>query len=254
MSSADRWDEKCAEQIVSEKTGGTTRTRDVPGAPPGTHDFDVVLPGGYVIAVEATTHADSGQLGLYAAIRQRGDWIFPELNCSWDLLIDPATRVRELHAEAGSLLARHPGVLADMDAFRPRADSRLYQLGVRAVRKLPQLSPPQVICEPDNFDLRVLEPQDGRTIAQVVERLARLKAGELEAAEADERHLFAWIDFFQKTALADLGFTGLPQANPVLPAPIDAVWIAEAFCPGRVLTYRLRDGWTDHGTWQLEAP
>ena len=62
MSSADRWDEKCAEQIVGEKTGGTTRTRDVPGAPDGTHDFDVVLPGGYVIAVEATTHADSGQL------------------------------------------------------------------------------------------------------------------------------------------------------------------------------------------------
>ena len=70
-----------------------------------------------------------------------GDWIFPELNCSWYLLIDRATRVRELHAEARPLLAGHPGVLADIDAFRPHADSRLYQLGVRAVRKLPQLSP-----------------------------------------------------------------------------------------------------------------
>ena len=255
MSASDRWDEKHAEQIVRERTGGTTRTRDVPGAPPGTHDFDVVRPGGRILAVEATLHTDPEQLRLYAAIRQYGEWIFPELICSWYLILDPAaTRARELRAEAGTLLARHPIVQADTDGFRPRADSRLHQLGVRGVRKLPRLHPPQVICEPDDFDSAVLEPQDGRAIAGVIEHLAGRKAGKLARADADERHLFAWIDFFQKTTLADLGRTGLPQANPSLPAPVDAVWIAEAFCPGRVLTYSHRNGWTDRGTWQSEVP
>lgn len=93
MSSADRWDEKHAEQIVGEKTGGLAHTRDVPGAPPGTHDFDVVLPDGRILAVEATPHADPEQFRLYAAIRQYGEWIFPELTCSWYLILDPvATR------------------------------------------------------------------------------------------------------------------------------------------------------------------
>ena len=216
MSASDRWDEKHAEQIVRERTGGTTRTRDVPGAPPGTHDFDVVLPGGRILAVEATLHTDPEQLRLYAAIRQYGEWIFPELTCSRTQSFDQAaTRARELRGEAGTLLARHPIVQADMDGFRPRPDSRLHQLGVRGVRKLPRLHPPQVICEPDDFDSAVLEPQDGRAIAGVIEQLAGFgKAWKPRRADADERHLFAWIDFFQKTTLADLGRTGLPQANP----------------------------------------
>ena len=46
---------------------------------------------------------------------------------------------------------------------------------------------------------------------------------------------------------------GWPAADPDLPAPVDAAWIAEAFRPGRVLTYSRRDGWTDHGTWQAET-
>jgi NACHT domain len=230
VSSADRWDEKHAEQIVGQLTGGTIRTRDVPGAPPGTHDFDVVLPDGRVLAVEATLHTDRRQLGLHAALRQYGEWSHPELACSWYLILDPeATQVRSLHAEAGTLLASHPGVLAGLDGFRPRADSRLYQLGVRGIRKLPQLHPPQVICEPDDFDLAVLDPQNGRTVAGVIEQLASRKAAKLARADADERHLFAWIDFFQKTTLADLGHTGLPMASPALPAPVDAAWIAEAF-------------------------
>ena len=255
MSSADRWDEKHAEQIVGELTGGTTRTRDVPGAPPGTHDFDVVLPDGRVLAVEATLHTDRRQLGLHAALRQYGEWAYPELACSWYLILDPeATQVRSLHAEAGALLASHPGVLDGLDGFRPRAGSRLYQLGVRGIRKLPQLYPPQVICEPDDFDLAVLDPQDRRTVAGVIEQLASWKAAKLARADADERHLFAWIDFFQKTTLADLGHVGLPMADPVLPAPVDVTWIAEAFCPGRVLTYSRREGWIDYGTWQAETP
>ena len=51
--------------------------------------FDVVLPDGRVLAVEATLHTDRRQLGLHAAIRQYGDWSYPEPACSWYLILDP---------------------------------------------------------------------------------------------------------------------------------------------------------------------
>ena len=97
--------------------------------------------------------------------------------------------------------------------------SRLHELGVRGVRKIPQLHPSHVICKPHDFDLAVLDPQGGRTVAGVIEQLAGQKAAKLARADADERHLFIWIDFFQKTTLADLGHTDLPKADHVLPAP-----------------------------------
>ena len=63
-----------------------------------------------------------------------------------------------------ALLASHLGVLAGMHGFRPRIDSRLYELGVR---KIPQLHPAQVICEPDDFDLRetVMRQEAGKSVA-----------------------------------------------------------------------------------------
>jgi hypothetical protein len=157
--------------------------------------------------------------------------------------------VRTLHAEAGTLLASHPDVLAGLDDFRPRASNCRYQLGVRGIRKVPQLHPPQVICEPDDFNLAVLDPEGGHTVARVIEQLASRKAAKLARADADERHLFAWIDFFQKTTLADLALRPACGRSRSSRA-VDAAWIAEAFCPGRVLTYSRREGWADHGTWQ----
>jgi hypothetical protein len=83
--------------------------------------------------------------------------------------------------------------------------------------------------------------------------LAGKDAVKLGQAIADERHLFVWIDFFQKDAVADLRSGGLPGAKPALPPEVDMVWVAEAFCPGRVLTCSLRDGWADSGTWESSA-
>jgi hypothetical protein len=109
------------------------------------------------------------------------------------------------------------------------------------------------VCEPDDFDLRSLDHQDGHALAADVEELAGKDAVKLGQAIADERHLFVWIDFFQKDAVADLRSGGLPGAKPALPPEVDMVWVAEAFCPGRVLTCSLRDGWADSGTWESSA-
>ena len=45
-------------------------------------------PDGRVLAVEATLHTDRRQLGLHAALRQYGEWAYPELACSWYLILD----------------------------------------------------------------------------------------------------------------------------------------------------------------------
>jgi hypothetical protein len=52
--------------------------------------------------------------------------------------------VSALRAEVEALLA--VAEQAGHDRFRPRESSRLHELGVRAVIKLPQVQPPQVIC------------------------------------------------------------------------------------------------------------
>jgi hypothetical protein len=177
----------------------------------------------------------------------------PGLSSSLYLLIDRDTHVRTLRAQAEALIAEEPAFRSGSEWFRPDEGSPLHKIGVRAVRKLPGLLPRQIVCEPDDFDLRSPDHQAGHALAADVEQLARKDAGKLGQAIADERHLFVWIDFFQKDAVADLRSGGLPGAKPALPPEVDMVWVAEAFCPGRVLTCSLRDGWTDSGTWQSSA-
>jgi hypothetical protein len=253
VSQTDRWDQRHAEEIVAAVTHGRFRSRDVPGAPQGIHDFDVELPDGRVVAVEVMRHNSAGRLQVLAEIQER-TWTFPGLASSWHLTlsVDPQAQVGALHAEAEDLLA--VAAQAGHDRFQPRQGSRLHQLGVRAVIKLPQVRPPQVICAfTDDFDPAILEPTAGRAVVQAVEQRAARKAQQKAASpqwgEADERHLFLWIEFSQRATLADLGFVGTPQTAPQLPPSIDAVWVAEALCPGRVLLYRCDEGWADHGVW-----
>lgn len=245
-----RRDELNAAQIVCERTGGTTTRRDYPGAPPRTHDFDLLLPDGRIIALEVTSNTDPGYRSLFNAIKQQGEWPAPALSCSVYLLIDRDTRIRALREQAEFLLRSEPAMQTGAERFHPEEGNPLYTIGVRAVRKLPELLPRQIVCEPDDFDLRTLDHQDGHALAADVEQLARQDADKLGKTIADERHLFVWIDFFQKDAVADLRSGGLPRIRPVLPPEIDVVWVAEAFCPGRVLTYSCSDGWADSGIWQ----
>jgi len=47
-----------AGRVLSDILGGTVVPRDVAGAPPGTHDLDLVLGDGRIIAVEETVSTD----------------------------------------------------------------------------------------------------------------------------------------------------------------------------------------------------
>src|SRR5439155_12459134 len=71
VSQTDRWDSRHAEEIVAAVTHGGIRSRAVPGAPPGIHDFDVELPDGRVVAVGVTRHNIAGRLQVLAEIQKR---------------------------------------------------------------------------------------------------------------------------------------------------------------------------------------
>ena len=60
-----------AGRVLSGILGGTVVPRDVPGAPPGTHDFDLVLGGGRVIAVEETISTNRQIVEFWAALHDQ---------------------------------------------------------------------------------------------------------------------------------------------------------------------------------------
>ena len=80
-------DEEAAGTIVARYVGGTVVPRDVPGAPDGTHDLDIVLPDGSVIAVEVTSARESKLLSIYAtAFGKR--WEAPNLSAHWQVAFE----------------------------------------------------------------------------------------------------------------------------------------------------------------------
>lgn len=50
--------------ILSDVLGGNVVYRDVPGAPPGTHDFDLTSSDNRIIAVEVTISTDQKGRGV----------------------------------------------------------------------------------------------------------------------------------------------------------------------------------------------
>ena len=113
-----------------------------------------------------------------------GSWELPGLTHSWHLTLsaNPQASIRRFYAEAAGLLNAVP-----QDApgrFRPRHDSDLYRLGVRAVFELPNVRPPQVICAPeeDTFDPAVLNEPTGQLVVHAIEQHIRENVEKLEQA------------------------------------------------------------------------
>jgi hypothetical protein len=110
-----------ASKIVASALRATVVPRDFPGAPPETHDFDLLLNGGRVAALEVSTSARPEELSLWSAIAKQR-WEAPSLRESWSLSVfipgDGAQpSIRALRRRAVALLERleSPGV-GDFDA------------------------------------------------------------------------------------------------------------------------------------------
>jgi hypothetical protein len=230
-------DEKAAGTIIARYVGGTVVPRDVPGAPDGTHDLDIALPSGSVIAVEVTSARESKLLSIYAtAFGKR--WEAPSLSAHWQVAFESGKPLDVPRLAAG--------VVPHLELLEKRGVTEAGTLTSGAWRSAGDdvVSAFQQITELGaTYVRRWNEPASGETplllfsghggvggnpeqVNALVEERAGAKAEKLLASGADERHLFVWIDSSYSDAELGMATMPPPDASPSLPAGIDVVWAA----------------------------
>ncbi len=246
MTRPKPWDnEQSAADLVAQLIGGTPTVRDGHGAPPSTHDFDVVLADGRVIALEVTQEV------VPAVLAQRSteaklEWSFDRLDSEWVVDVREPADARALNAEIEDILAllEASGVdslLVGRDEIPSEIGPPLGRLGIRLLHRLGPSSPGRVIIGGASVagstspSLVAAVVADHSSRADNVKKLSK-------ADSADERHLFIWIHADRHPVIAAMSFSDVPAEHPSLPARIDVVWIASAFERPSVWRYD-RSGW-----------
>jgi hypothetical protein len=236
----DRY-EQVAGQIVAQQLGGQERGRDVAGAPPGTHDFDITLADGRLIALEVTSAADGAQEALRSLALGR-DWKAPSLRHHWWLGVpkDGSIKVKALMTK----VVPHLEVLE-------RHNVEQVGGGNRADRRNPPVGVHEEVADAAHgvFDLgadratRLGAPKRGETalvmaslrggagsnfdlLNDLVARCAKAKAEKLVAAAGDERHLFVWMRPSASDAELAMATLPPPVSTPAIPDGINVTWVA----------------------------
>lgn len=242
------WDnEVSAAALVSVVLGGHPERTDTAGAQQ-THDFDIVLTDGQVVALEVTREVDPAVRSQHA-LEDKLDWSsFDDLNGFWHVSVIEPCDVKALHSEL-------PGVLAEMQlegltvvSLDRRAEqhgtlAKLRRLGAVAAVRLQDRSPGEIALNsaPIASSTAIDVPVD---VANA--HLSRPdNVRKLRAARADERHLFVWITVDRTAAVASFALGSLPTAPPLLPDGVDAVWLATAYEPPTVWRFHRVGGWAD---------
>lgn len=235
-------EEEAAARRLAGRLGGTWRWRDRPGAPDGTHDFDLDA-GGRRIALEVTSEVDRDRRQLDSEVAKR-DWSVPELDHNWMVKVRPGCRINDLARESGELVCRleRTGRIrssaTDHDPDDP-VQAALVRLGVVGLARLDEAEPGELLVNAVGRG----GPTDTSEIHELVSDHIAANAGKLRRADADERHLWIWVDHGLAAAMQSVG--GLPlrlPAVPALPEGVDVVWVAEDVERGAV--WRLdRSGW-----------
>ncbi|MFP4512467.1 MAG: hypothetical protein ACLFRV_05930 [Acidimicrobiales bacterium] len=248
MTRGRPWDNEAdGAALVAALLGGAPRRRDADDAPPGTHDFDIELPDGCVVALEITQHAYAAVLAQ-RSLEAKLDWTFDNLRYDWVVDVREPCDVKALNREIAEVLSQFEMVgrdrwLENADSLDEATTETLARLQVRLIYRLSEAHPATVIVGS--------APAGGATSPDLLIGIAEDHAGrddnirKLEkVSDAVERHLLIWVhaDHHQLTAAMSLGF--LPHAAPQLPDAIDVVWIASAY--DRPTVWRVdRSGWSD---------
>ena len=227
--------------LAALRSGRPVR-RDMPGAAPGTHDFDVQLPEGRMIALEVTSSTVPEVVAMWDAIGQL-DWAVPSLTRSWSVSLQAAergkagTRVRRFHKEAPSLLRVLESELPTRagDLFGTPLEESLSSRALQTIQALRALgvrhggpvdtmtgNPPLLLVGTVG-QARWL---DGSSVNQAVADALSANAKKLEAPKADERHLWLWVDSTDSEGAASMHGYSLPAETPDLDDRADEVWVA----------------------------
>lgn len=241
MKPVNKKDRECeAAWTVAALLHGSPMGRDRECAPDGTHDFDVHCDDGRTIALEVTSSTVPEIVEMWDAVG-RVDWHCPELSQSWSVSL-AAAQPGSPGAHVGRFRKEGPRWLALLDRERPSGDliggtlheyssdvarqaiNELRRLGVR------HASPIGTMTEtPYVISVGMSGPvgsSDGSSILADVERAASDNVDKLRRADADERHLFVWVDMSDPASEVAMGTFSVPTLAPDLPNDVDAVWVA----------------------------
>jgi hypothetical protein len=233
--------EREAAWTLAALLSGRPERRDLAGGPDATHDFDVHLPEGRVVALEVTSSTVPEVVEMWDAILVR-DWSFPELDRSWSLSLTAAARGQvgaridrfykrgpvllrtlgpEVRWSAGDLLG---GPLPHLSSTARQALADLRALGVRHANPVDTMTGgvPLIV-------LGVSGPAgwvEGNPVNNAVGRAITENEAKLAAADSDERHLFLWVDSTDSPCEAAMATFTLPSDAVDLGGVVDHAWVA----------------------------
>lgn len=250
-------DERDAAFVLRHFLGGTVTPRDPRGGANQIHDFDLSLPDGRTVPVEVTRHtSEAYQARLGAA--ERMQWHFENLRFDWHVGMLPGFRVKQIHRDLPGLLRRLEDagretllVQRELEDNPSGLVEELDSLGARIVYRLGDADERGGLIDLGDA------PVAGVTAADLVVHVASLHAALTDnqaklaaASDADERHLFIWVESDQHAVTAAMSGP-LPIGAPSLDPLIDSVWLATGFRTSRVWRLSQTAGWSDVGSVEL---
>jgi hypothetical protein len=211
-----------AAQLLQQVLDGQVTWRDAPGAPPGTHDFDLVLPDGRTIAVEVTSATDPAAEAFWRAVT-KASWRAPTLKRSWLLDVQTGTNVRAMRRRVEPLLRQLENAGVWQFDEQDQKVAQLVSLGVRGGAAVNWGQPPEILVTGGVGG--AVDPEFARMAVEVVAR-AQDNRNKLLRAGAHERHLVVWIDPLGLQAFASMrAWRSTPPRYCCLPPEVDVLWV-----------------------------
>lgn len=223
--------ERVAAKTLEELLGGHAEYCDVPGAPDGTHDFDLHV-ADRVLSVEVTTAADQEEVAFDAAIAHQNRPL-QHARQSWVVHLSKGVHLRNAFSRIDRHLARLEEDGVDCFDGRYPHDPEMGENGDHpTVLELADLGVlTGAACGPGNtlfISRRSLGAASPDHVNRVVEACAartdNLK--KLRGANGHKRHLFVWVDGSSTQAFLMMTEEHLPETGPRLPDPITTAWAA----------------------------
>ena len=123
MKEGDRRAERASAEVVAEVLDGVLKWRDGPDAAPSTHDYDILLADGGVVAAEVTTATLSADRALESELERNFRTPLPGLHGRWQVFVDGRrTLKRQPRAYVEELRVRLERLLQCFEAGRPSLD------------------------------------------------------------------------------------------------------------------------------------
>lgn len=232
----------------------------------GNHDIDLLLPDGRTIGLEVTQSADSAEIEAWKQIQRQKVESYAALRRWWSVGLRPAARVDRAHRQVPSLLVdlerlgqtehrwlNNPSGAPNADPEIAAVEARLVRSGVDHAASWPVQSE-----QPGGYSFVVHKdggPFDEEDIvhaaAYELHKYDNLR--KLSEMDADERHLFVWIDHTAGTPWAALRSMFNPLPRIQVPDFVTTVWVAArvadiagAWVPGSPHSITPPSGWTRH--------